>query len=205
MEQKIPLHPISSNSYNRPRPHPLSTIEPNYPWIRYLVGAAAFASIFGVVILVLMLALPISMLVIGVRYRDFLYCPIEPRISRFLIVGGSVSLISIILTIALSLLTMFVAYTRSIISIICVAILGLVIIILQIFSIIWLIIGSVWTFSIRNRVQYYINYPFNFRFYCNKTLYQFTFAYLIIIYILLALQIGCQCCLNIFRSKKQRK
>jgi hypothetical protein len=204
MEQKILLHPISSNSYNRNRPHPLSTIEPNYPWIRYVVAAAGVASIFGVVILVLMLALPISMLVIGVRYRDFRYCPIEPRISHFLIVGGSVSLVSIILTVGISLLTMFFAYTRSIISIICVGILGLVIVILQIFLIIWLIIGSVWTFSIRNRVEYQINYPFNLRFYCNKTLYQFTFAYIIIIYILIALQICSQCCLSIFRSKQRK-
>ena len=202
MEHKIPLHPISLNSPDRP--HPFAKIEPTYPWVRYMVAGAAVASIFGVIIFVLMLAFPISMLAIGVRYRDFFYCPIEPRISRFLIVGGSVSLIWIILTILLSILTMFFAYTRSIISIICVGILGLVIVVGQIFSFIWLIVGSVWTFSIRNRVEHQINYPFNFPVYCHKTLYQFTFAYLILIYILLALQICSRCCANVW-SIRQRK
>jgi len=202
MEQQIPLDPISPNPFIRS--HRSSYIEPSYPWIRYVVGGTAVASIFGLIILILMLAVPISMLVIGVRYRDPYYCPIEPRISHFLIVGGSVSIVWIIITILLSLITMFFAYTRSIISIICVLILSIVTFIVQIFSIIWLIIGSVWTFSIRNRVEYTINYPFNFRFYCNKTLYQFTFIYLIIIYILIAFQCCCLCGTNIFRMKQQK-
>jgi hypothetical protein len=202
MEQKIPLHSFSTNPLNRSRR--TSGIDPSHPWVRYVVTGAAVASIFGVIILVLMLAIPISMLAVGVRYRDFLYCPIEPRISRFLIVGGSISLIWIILTIILSLITMFFAYTRSMISVICVVILSVIIIIGQIFLIIWLIVGSVWTFSIRNRVEYTINYPWNIRFYCQRTLYQFTFVYLIIIYILIALQCVCQCCANIYRSRQRK-
>jgi hypothetical protein len=203
MEQRIPLNPVSPNLYNRP--HPLSKIEPSYPWIRYVIGGFAVVSIFGLVIFTLMLAIPISMLVIGVRYRDPYYCPIEPRISHFLIVGGAVSFVWIILTILLSIMTMFFAYKRSIISIICVGILGFIIFVLQIFSIIWLIVGSVWTFRIQNRVQYIINYPFNFPVYCDKTLYQFTFVYLIILYIIFALYIAGRCCMNIFQSKQQKK
>lgn len=203
MEQKIPLKPTSPNFSTRP--NPFSKIDPSYPWIRYAVGGAAVASIFGLIILVLMLSIPISMLTIGVRYRDRFYCPIEPRISHFLIVGGSFSLVWIILTIALSLLTMFFPYTRSTISVICVGILSILIFVGEIFLIIWLIVGSVWTFGIRNRVEYIINYPFNFRFYCHKTLYQFTFVYLIILYILITLHILSRCYLGIFRSKQNKQ
>jgi len=202
MEQRIPLNPISPNSFNRP--HPFSKIEPSYPWIRSIVSGTSVASIFGLVILVLMLSIPISMLVIGVRYRNPYYCPIEPRLSHFLIVSGSVLLVWIIIVIILSLVTMFFGYTRSKLSLTCVFILSIKIFILLIFLIIWLIVGSVWTFSIRNRVEHTINYPFNFYFYCHKTLYRFTFAFLIILFILIALQIFSRCCINIFRSKQQK-
>ena len=104
MEQKIPLEPVF------PRQHRLFEYEPTYPWVRYVVATVAVASIVGIVILVLMLAIPISMLVIGVRYRDFYYCPIEPRISTFLIVAGSVSITWIVLSIILSIMKMFFSY-----------------------------------------------------------------------------------------------
>jgi hypothetical protein len=202
MEQKIPLNAIAKNPFNRSRRS--SDIEPSHPWVRYAVAGAAVASIFGLVVLVLMLAFPISMLAVGVHYRDWRYCPIEPRISRFLIVGGAVSFVWIILTIILSVMTMFLAYTRWMIAVICVVILSVITIVGQIFSIIWLIVGSVWTFGIRNRVQFTINYPFNIRFYCHRTLYDFTFAYLIMIYIFIALQLACRCCTFACRSKRQK-
>jgi hypothetical protein len=200
MEQSIPLNPISPNSFNRP--HPFSKIEPSYPWIRYIVSGTTVGSIFGLVILILMLAIPISMLVIGVRYRDPYYCPIEPRLSHFLIVSGAVLLVWIIIVIFLSLVTMFFGYTSSKISLGCVFILSIKIFILLIFLIIWLIVGSIWTFSIRNRVEYTINHPFHFYFYCHKTLYQFTFVYLIILFIFIPLLICFRCCTKIFRSKR---
>ena len=202
MEKKILLQPISLNSHDRP--NPFTKIEPNYPWIRYLVMVAAVTSVIGIIILVLMLSIPIAMLAIGARYRHFLYCPMEPRLSLFLIVGGSVSLSWIVLTIVLSLLTMFLPYKRSIISVICVGILSLLIILGQIFSIIWLIVGSVWTFRIRNYVQHIINYPYNLPVYCDKKLYQSTFAFIIIIYVLFALQICIRCASGIFRSRRQQ-
>ena len=201
MEQKILLHPRSSNLSDRP--NPFEKLEPNYPWIRYAVTAAAVASIIGIVIFVLMLSIPIAMLAIGARYRHFLYCPIQPRISVFLIVGGSVLLCWIILTIVLSLLTMFFAYKRSIVSVIGVGIMSVLIVLIQIFLIIWLIVGSVWTFGIRNRVQHIINYPFNFPVYCDKTLYQATFAFIIILYIFFVLQICIRCAISAFYSKRK--
>jgi len=160
--------------------------------------------LIGVVILALMLAIPISMIAIGARYRHFYDCPIETRISHFLIVGGSTSLVWIVLTIVVSLLTMFVAYTRSLAGIIGVLVLTVIIFCLQIFSFIWLIVGSVWTFRIRNYVLYYYYDPFQFPWYCNKTLYQFTYGYLILCYILLALQICSRCCANIYQMRQNK-
>lgn len=195
MEQKIPLDPL-------PRDHRLFEYEPPRPWVRYLVGIAGVASIFGVVILVLALALPISMLVIGVRYRHPLFCPAEPRISRFLIVNGSVSLVALLLSLLLSLLSMFVPYTRSMIMVIIMSILSVISLVLQIFLFIWLIVGSVWTFRIRHRVEHIIDYPFNFPVYCERTLYQFTFAYLILMYILMAFTCAGQCCMTFLRFRR---
>ncbi|CAF1381076.1 unnamed protein product [Rotaria sp. Silwood1] len=202
MEQRIPLTLTSENSYNyRNRS---SNSETSHKWVRYIVGCVTVTSIFGLIIFLIMLGIPISMLVIGIRYRNQYYCPIEPRISLFLIVAGSVSIGLIILIILLSLLTIFISYKNSKMTMIIFLILSFFIFIGEIFSIIWLIIGSIWTFHIRTRVEHRINYPFNMRLYCHKTLYQFTFIYLIIIYILIGLQCCFHCCSIMLRWKKQK-
>jgi hypothetical protein len=201
MEEDFSMKPILSNPLSRPRRS--ADLDPSYPWVRYAVAGAAAVSLFGILLLILILAVPISMIVIGVRYRYEYDCPIEPRLSRFLIVGGSVSIVWIVITIIVSLITMFFSYTRSIGSVICVIILIVITFLGQIFSLIWLIIGSVWTFSIRSRVQYRDPF-FYYRSYCNQTLYQFTFAYLILIYVLIALQLLLKACTAILRNKQRK-
>ncbi|CAF2774949.1 unnamed protein product, partial [Rotaria sp. Silwood2] len=116
MEQKIPLTLTSENSYN----HPIhsSKSETSYKWVRYIVGYVTITSIFGLIVFLIMLGIPISMLVIGIRYCRPYYCPIEPRISLFLIVAGSAFIGSIILIILLSLLTIFISYKSSIMTMI---------------------------------------------------------------------------------------
>ena len=176
------------------------------PWMRYLVAGVAGASVFCLIILIILLAIPFTVLAIGVHYRDPRYCPIEPRLSLFLIVNGSVSLAWIVITILITIMTIIAAYNRSlIISVILPVILSIIIFVSMIFSIIWLIIGSVWTFRIYNRVttQYDVMnnfYPFN---YCHPVLYRFTFALIIISYVFIIFQFCFQCFNNIFRSKKQ--
>ncbi|CAF4356530.1 unnamed protein product [Rotaria sp. Silwood2] len=202
MEQRIPLTLTSEKAYNhRSRS---SNSEISHKWIPYIITCVTVTSIFGLIILLIMLGIPISMLVIGIRYRNQYHCPIEPRLSLFLMVAGSVSIGSIILIILLSLLTIFISYKSSTMTTIIVLILSFFIFVGEIFSIIWLIIGSVWTFRIRTRVEHRIYYPFNIRSYCHRTLYQFTFIYLIIIYILIGLQCCFHCCSIIFRWKKQK-
>jgi len=179
---------------------------PTQPWMRYIVAGVASASIFFLIILLILLAIPITVLAIGVRYRDPRYCPIEPRISLFLIVNGSVSLVWIFLTIIITGITLIAASNRSyLITIILPIILSILLFIGMIFSFIWLIIGSVWTFNIYYWLTYYYDrksnfYPYN---YCQAELYRFTFTYIILSYILLFLQCCYYCVNNRFISTKK--
>lgn len=157
------------------------------PGFRVLMAINAVRSIMGLIILFLLLAIPISMLVIGVRYQRRRFCPIEPRISTFLIVGGSVGLFYLVLTFILSLILMLVNYRKSTGPFIVVVVLTLIALLTQIFLFIWVIVGCVWTFSIYNKVQYTDRYYR--KTYCNGTLYLFTFIYLIVIIILWFIQL----------------
>ncbi|CAF3745393.1 unnamed protein product [Rotaria sp. Silwood1] len=99
---------LSANGANR---NPLDKTELK-SWIALIVTAVAATSIFGLVWLIILLAVPIILLVIGTRYRDPRYCPIEPRISLFLIVSGSVALALITLNIIISVVTIFLTSLR---------------------------------------------------------------------------------------------
>src|SRR5690349_6410532 len=103
-------------------------------WIRrVLLGGVG--SVFRLTILTILLALPITVLVIGLHYRDPRYCPIEPRISLFLIVHGSVSLGWIALTFVSIVLTIIAARQSSPIVAIPAIILFLILFLSMIFSI----------------------------------------------------------------------
>jgi hypothetical protein len=167
------------------------------PWIRgVLVGTTA--SICCLIVLIILLAIPITVLVIGTRYRDPRYCPIEPRISLFLIVHGSILIGWITFTILTIIMAIIFAAGHSTISIALVVILSVLNFLILIFSIVWLIIGSVWTFSVYNRVIYEydtINHFYLYT-YCQPLLYKFTFVYLIVSWVLMAIQ----CCLQSFTA-----
>ena len=199
MKKKVNYDPLIVDSVNPQS----SSKEISHPWTIGVLGGAA-ASVCFLIILCLLLAVPITVFVIGTRYRDPRYCPIEPRISLFLIVHGSVALGWILLMIIISLMTMFCAYRRSSAAIFLGIILFLIIFLNLFFSLIWLIIGSVWTFNVRNRVTYQYDpinhfYPYN---YCHPLLYKFTFTYLIVSYVLMAIQCCCQSITNPFRYKQ---
>jgi hypothetical protein len=199
MNNKMVLDPLLVNSGKH---RPVNTNKSHSRIGGLFAGTAA--SICCLIILIILLAVPITVLVIGTRYRDPRYCPIEPRISLFLIVNGAVSIGWIIFTILTTVMAIFFAAQRSLISVVLVTILSIVLFLHLIFSIIWLIIGSVWTFSVHNRVTHEYDtinhfYPFN---YCNPVLYKFTFIYLIISYVLIAIQCFYQCLTSAFRSRQ---
>ncbi|CAF1512659.1 unnamed protein product [Rotaria magnacalcarata] len=171
----------------------------DYSWASRVFAIAGVTSIAALVILAIGLPFPVAMLWIGSRFHHPMYCPVEPRISLFLIVGGSSSLTWLLLTIIISSLTLVVKGSRSYLLVCFIVLMSSMIVLLQVFNFIWLIIGSVWTFSVKNQVQYTYQYESNF---CQKLLYQFTYVYLIIIWILFGLQSCCQFC-NIILPKRQ--
>jgi hypothetical protein len=169
------------------------------------VATVAGASILSLIVLSLLLVVPITALIVGIHYRDPRYCPIEPRISLFLIVSGSIALACGVVMILISVLTMFFASQRSSISIILGIILCIIIFLTGIFSTVWLIIGSVWTFSVRSGVTHRYDtinnyYTYN---YCHPVLYQFTFIYLIVAYVGLGIQCCYSCYTNMCRSTSE--
>ncbi|CAF1027969.1 unnamed protein product [Rotaria sordida] len=203
MKKEISIEPLLVKTVNRQSPDANQV----HPWIRYLVAGVAAASIYSLIVLILLLAIPIIVLAIGVRYHDPRYCPIEPRISLYLIVHGSVALGLIILNIIISTITIFFFYHRSLISIILVLILSIIILLGTIFSFIWLIIGSVWTFRVNKQVIHEydtINHYYTYN-YCHPVLYRFTFVYLILSYILLVIACCYQCFIRICCPKIQKK
>ncbi|CAF2685531.1 unnamed protein product [Rotaria sp. Silwood2] len=79
MEQRIPLHLISENSNNHRNRS--SNGEKRNKCVRYIVGCVTITSIFGLIILLLMLSITIIMIVINICYHDKYYCSIEHRLS----------------------------------------------------------------------------------------------------------------------------
>jgi len=167
-------------------------------WVRYLVGSVVTPSIFSLIVFGILLFIPITVLVVGINYQDARYCPIEPRISVFLIVNGSVLLGWIVLIIIVTVLTIMATNHCPFIFTFLAIVFSIIIIISTIFLIIWTIIGSVWTFSVYYWITYYYDaqnnfYPYN---YCQPELYRFTFIYLIFSYVFAFLQC-CYYCFNI--------
>jgi hypothetical protein len=201
MRKEIDLHPYLI----APSEHRSFNENKSQSWLRYLIGSVVSPSVFSLIVLFILLFIPITVLVVGINYRDPHHCPIEPRISVFLIVNGSVSLAWIILIIITTILTTTTTNHCPLISLTLVIVFSITIIIGTIFSIIWTIIGSVWTFNVYYWVTYYYDtqtnfYPYN---YCQPELYRFTFVYLILSYVFTFLQCGYHCINNKFTSTKQ--
>ena len=149
-------------------------------------GRNSSATLFGLIVAVLF---SVPMLVIGVVYKS--QCPAQEWIPRFMIVQGAVACFSIVSVIFLTLMIIKGPETIS-------SYVSMIYIIYNIcemlFTFAWFIAGSVWTFSIKNRVQF-IN-P-NDQNYCHKTVYQYAFAVLIIGYIIIFLRCCCQCFISL--------
>jgi hypothetical protein len=199
MNQEIPLHPLLDNSSKR------RSLNGNAsrPWFRRVL-LSGVGSAFCLIILTILLALPITVLIIGIYYHDRRYCPVEPRISLFLIVHGSVSLGWILLTFISIILIIMATRRRSVTATIPAIILYAILCLIMIFSFAWVIIGSIWTLSVHGRViyEYDTNYYFYPFYYCNSSLYEFTFVYLFLSYVFIAIQCCYQCCTNPFVSEQ---
>jgi hypothetical protein len=131
-----------------------------------------------------------TLIILGMGGSNRSSCPMEPRLPIYLIVYGSINLVSLCFSISACIIynrrkddNMYGFYYVH-----CAAIM---IIIFQLFNFIWLIMGSIWVFRIFNDVQYT---QINQSTYCQGNIYQFTIVTIILQYVLPF--IFC-CCKNI--------
>ncbi|CAF1109641.1 unnamed protein product [Rotaria sordida] len=122
----------------------------------------------------------------GASYQSS--CPIEPRIPIYLIVFGSINLISICFSI-ISIIIHYRQDDKNLIGFYFVHCSAIIIIILQLFNYIWLIIGSIWIFRIFQTVQYT---EIDQTIYCQENLYQFSMVSTILQYALSFVLCGCK-------------
>lgn len=159
----------------------------------YMLGSVAVASVFCIVLLIA-LPIPVAALLIGIKYQNRNNCPLEPRISLFLIVQGASLIAWILLTMVISLLAIYFKNRRGPQLPILIILITLSIWLLNIFKYIWLMLGAIWTFSIVKKVQFSKQDENN---YCHQTLYKFAYIYLIVLSVAMILESCCQvlrCC-----------
>lgn len=199
MNREIVLHPLLDNSS---KGRSLNG-KVSRPWFRRVL-LSGVGSALSLIILTILLCLPITVLIVGIYYHDRRYCPIEPHISLFLIVHGSVSLGWILLTFISIVLIIMATRRRSLTATIPAIILYAILCLIMIFSFVWVIIGTIWILSVHGRVIHendrnYYFYPF---YYCHSSLYAFAFVYLFISYVFTAIQCCYQFCTNPFNSEQ---
>lgn len=122
-----------------------------------------------------------TLITLGIGASNQSSCPIEPRIPIYLIVFACINLISLCFSIS-SCIIHNRKKDQHIIGFYYVHCSAILIIIFQLFNFIWVIIGSIWIFSIFNDVQYtQANYP---KTYCQANIYQFAVVSIILQYVL---------------------
>ncbi|CAF0925476.1 unnamed protein product [Adineta steineri] len=195
MEQELPLQSDSNTKTNRETNHVMLS----HPWIRLLLIGTTVKSILGLIILFLLLIVSIVVLAVGCLFRQSQHCLIEPRLSLFLIIAGIGSIEWIILSIILSTITIVLPYIRSFFLAVFIIFIASIILIINLFLFVWVICGSVWTLQVLDTVQY--KTP-DKNTYCQRTLHHFTLGYLILTYVLTALQCWYRLCTIVFCSVK---
>ncbi|XP_065668502.1 transmembrane protein 272 isoform X2 [Hydra vulgaris] len=160
-----------------------------------------FAGTFGCTLsLMLLLALPLSMIVIGTLYKDD--CPIEPFIPIYLIVGGSFGIIKTIVIIIQRILYGEDSFSKDAVSDelpektpIAWMLIDSV---LNLFLFTWFVAGNIWVYS--KYKPYFVPPPHEPMNYCNKNLYMFSFWIITFSYIIMGLICVCTCCLGLCAS-----
>lgn len=149
--------------------------------------------------LMLLLALPMSMIIIGSKYKDD--CPVEPFIPIYLIVGGSFGILKTVIIILQRII-----YNEDIFSsepkenhvderpIAWMFLDG----VLNIFLFTWFIAGNIWVYS--KYKPHFVPPPHEPLNYCSKTLYLFAFWIITVCYLVMAMICFCTCCLGVCAS-----
>ncbi len=133
----------------------------------------------------------LTLITLGMGASNQSACPMEPRIPIYLIVLGSVNLVSICVSITACLIHHRGKDTQMT-GFYCVHCSAVLIILFQLFNFIWLILGSIWVFGIFKDVQY--THANQSSTYCQGNLYQFTVVSIILQYVL---PLALCCCKNV--------
>ncbi|CAF0823681.1 unnamed protein product [Adineta ricciae] len=197
MEQEVPLQANPNAIIKEKSNHKVMS----QLWFRVLLVATTVKSILGLIILFGLLGLSICVFLVGFHFRQSRHCPIESKISLFLIIAGSGSIEWIVLSIILSTITIVLKHIRSFILVWFIILLALLILITNIILFGWVICGSVWTLKVFDSVQY-TNRSMNT--FCQQTLYHFSLGYLVMTYVLTALQCWYRLCILIFCSVQEQ-
>jgi hypothetical protein len=157
--------------------------------LRKVAGINALS--FTCSIVCLIFDLIFTLIILGMGASNQSSCPIEPRIPIYLIVLGSINLVSLCISIIACIIHNR-KLDRNVFGFYYIHCSAFIIIILQLFNFIWLIIGSIWAFEIFNTVQYTESDQTTS--YCQGNIYQFTVVSIILQYVL---PIVFCCCKNI--------
>ncbi|CAF0931646.1 unnamed protein product [Rotaria sordida] len=126
---------------------------------------------------IISLAVPITMLTIGIVKRD--KCPMEPRIPLFLIVTSAASIVWMTATLVLNFIKLCcVALLSNSIKTKVYIILGIIIFLFCSLTMCWMIVGCVWVFPKKSSVQFTDSTALST--YCDPLLYNFSFIILIL-------------------------
>jgi hypothetical protein len=147
--------------------------------LRKIAGINSLSFSCSIVCIIFDLIFTLIMLGMGASNQSS--CPIEPRIPIYLIILGSINLVSLCIS-TIACIIHYRELDRNVYGFYYVHCSAIVIILLQLFNFIWLIIGSIWVFEIFNAVQYTeVDQSTS---YCQGNLYQFTVVSIILQYVL---------------------
>jgi hypothetical protein len=165
----LDLNPHSTSETQPTLNHHIRTSTTDYSkYLRIIAGIHTPSIPCAVICIAFDLIFTLITIVIG--GSNLSACPVEPRIPIYLLVVGTVNLVSIFFTIVAIFL-----HTRekdeNMIGFFYVTSSAIIIIILQFFCFIWLIFGTVWVFGVYDVVQ---SIEMNKSTYCQAKVYQYT-------------------------------
>jgi len=160
--------------------------------------ALAFGSTYFLISTLIASIIPILQLAVGWYYNG--QCPIQQKIPTYLIVSGVCGLALVALSVLMALTFILFLPNSTVLSVvascgICCNLIATFI--LSLFVFVWFIIGCVWIFGVKKRVQYDHHF---LETYCQPVLYNVAFWLLIVTFIMFFIS----CCMSCFRTRKQQ-
>ncbi|CAF0967688.1 unnamed protein product [Rotaria magnacalcarata] len=186
------MNPIQKDEMNETAR--LTSAAASRPYVPVTDVGRTFGTTYFLVSTLLASIVPIIQLGIGLNYKGL--CPINQHISTYMIVAGicGLALVGLSLLISLTFICFIPDSTTLTVLASChVCFNVLAVFIISIFLFIWFILGCIWVFSVRNKVQFQDLLKPN---YCQPVLYKAAFIFLIVTIVLACIQ----CCISCVRQ-----